>query len=88
MDDDEVADSGWVRALKEGFSHQAEPAAVCGMMLPAELEFEAQVRFEQYGGFNKGRGTMPEVLRIRLIDRQPPLSAAPFRSGREHGIPD
>ena len=32
-------------------------------MLPAELEVEAQVRFEQYGGFNKGRGMMPEVLR-------------------------
>jgi glycosyltransferase involved in cell wall biosynthesis len=64
MDDDEVADPEWVRALKEGFSHQTEPAAVCGMMLPAELEVEAQVRFEQYGGFNKGRGTVPEILRM------------------------
>jgi hypothetical protein len=31
-------------------------------MLPAELESEAQVRFEQYGGFNKGRGLSAEVL--------------------------
>jgi glycosyltransferase involved in cell wall biosynthesis len=63
IDDDEVADPGWVHRLKEGFAHQAGPAAVCGVMLPAELEFEAQVRFEQYGGFTKGRGMLPEVLR-------------------------
>jgi glycosyltransferase involved in cell wall biosynthesis len=63
IDDDEVADPGWVRRLKEGFAHTAEPTAVCGVMLPAELQTEAQVRFEQYGGFNKGRGIAPEVLR-------------------------
>ena len=82
MDDDEVADAGWVHALKEGFSHQAEPAAVCGMMLPAELEVEAQVRFEQYGGFNKGRGVMPEVLRMGASIASPlaAISAATARS--------
>ena len=62
IDDDEVADADWVRRLKQGFAHEANPAAVCGVMLPAELESEAQVRFEQYGGFNKGRGMAPEVL--------------------------
>ena len=62
LDDDEVADPGWVHRLKEGFVHEAKPAAVCGVMLPAELETEAQVRFEQYGGFNKGRDMAPEVL--------------------------
>ena len=65
MDDDEVADPDWVRALKEGFSHSSKPAAVCGIMVPAELETEAQVIFEQYGGFNKGRGLLPEVLSIQ-----------------------
>jgi glycosyltransferase involved in cell wall biosynthesis len=63
IDDDEVPDADWVRRLKQGFAHDARPAAVCGVMLPAELEFEAQVRFEQYGGFFKGRGMAPEVLR-------------------------
>ena len=65
MDDDEIADPDWVRALKEGFSHSSKPAAVCGIMVPAELETEAQVIFEQYGGFNKGRGLLPEVLSIQ-----------------------
>lgn len=63
LDDDERADRGWIFRIREGFAHDSRPAAVCGVMLPAELESEAQVRFEQYGGFNKGRGIMPEVLR-------------------------
>jgi glycosyltransferase involved in cell wall biosynthesis len=81
MDDDEVADAGWVRALKEGFAHPAEPAAVCGMMLPAELEVEAQVRFEQYGGFNKGRGMVPEVLRMGASIASPLYPLPPFGPG-------
>jgi glycosyltransferase involved in cell wall biosynthesis len=77
IDDDEIADSDWVRRLKDGFSHQARPAAVCGVMLPAELEFEAQVRFEQYGGFNKGRGLAPEILRMGTPSVVSPLYPLP-----------
>jgi glycosyltransferase involved in cell wall biosynthesis len=77
IDDDEVADPDWVRRLKEGFVHNAKPAAVCGVMLPAELEFEAQVRFEQYGGFNKGRGMAPEVLRMGTSSVISPLYPLP-----------
>jgi glycosyltransferase involved in cell wall biosynthesis len=82
IDDDEVADADWVRRLKEGFAHKARPAAVCGVMLPAELEFEAQVRFEQYGGFSKGRGMAPEVLRVGTASVISPLYPLPsFGSG-------
>jgi glycosyltransferase involved in cell wall biosynthesis len=77
IDDDEGADPDWVRRLKEGFAHLEEPAAVCGVMLPAELEFEAQVRFEQYGGFNKGRGMAPEVLRMGRSSVVSPLYPLP-----------
>ena len=62
LDDDETADASWIYWLKQGFSHVSRPDAVCGPMLPAELETEAQVRFEQYGGFNKGRDLTPVVL--------------------------
>jgi glycosyltransferase involved in cell wall biosynthesis len=62
IDDDEIADENWISRLKEGFRHPSRPAAVCGLMLPAELETMAQILFEQYGGFNKGRGLYPEVL--------------------------
>jgi glycosyltransferase involved in cell wall biosynthesis len=77
IDDDEVADPDWVRRLKEGFAHHEKPAAVCGVMLPAELEFEAQVRFEQYGGFNKGRGMAPDVLRVGTSSVASPLYPLP-----------
>jgi Glycosyl transferase family 2 len=77
IDDDEVADADWVHRLKEGFAHESRPAAVCGVMLPAELEFEAQVRFEQYGGFNKGRGMASEVLRMGTSSVVSPLYPLP-----------
>jgi glycosyltransferase involved in cell wall biosynthesis len=77
VDDDEIADPNWARAVREGFAHGSRPAAVCGVMLPAELEHEAQVRFEQYGGFNKGRGMAPEVLRAGTPSVTSPLYPLP-----------
>ena len=77
IDDDETADPNWVRAVMQGFAHESRPAAVCGVMLPAELEYEAQVRFEQYGGFNKGRGMAPEVLRAGTPSVTSPLYPLP-----------
>lgn len=77
IDDDETADQDWVRRLRQGFAHESAPAAVCGVMLPAELESEAQVRFEQYGGFNKGRGLTPEVLRMGTSSVVSPLYPLP-----------
>jgi len=62
FDDDEVADADWIGRLKQGFRHETRPAAVCGLMLPAELETGPQILFEQYGGFNKGRDLYPEAL--------------------------
>jgi glycosyltransferase involved in cell wall biosynthesis len=62
IDDDEIADADWIGRLKQGFRHASRPAAVCGLMLPAELETRPQILFEQYGGFNKGRDLYPEVL--------------------------
>jgi glycosyltransferase involved in cell wall biosynthesis len=77
FDDDEVADQDWVRRVKEGFAHPSSPAAVSGLMLPAQLETEAQVRFEQYGGFNKGRGTGVEVLKAGIPSVRNPLYPLP-----------
>ncbi len=63
IDDDEEAERDWVAWIKRGFAHPDRPDAVAGLMLPAELETAAQVNFERYGGFNKGRGVEPEALR-------------------------
>ncbi len=63
IDDDEVADPDWIAWIKRGFAFPDRPDAVAGVMLPAELETGAQVDFERYGGFNKGRGIEP----VRLV---------------------
>jgi O-antigen biosynthesis protein len=52
-DDDVVVDPSWLEWLLAPFAQPAVTAS-CGMVLPLELETEAQKRFEQYGGFSKG----------------------------------
>jgi glycosyltransferase involved in cell wall biosynthesis len=77
IDDDEVADPDWIAWLKRGFATSARPDAVAGVMLPAELETAAQVNFERYGGFNKGRGMAPEELRAGTTSVPDPLYPLP-----------
>jgi glycosyltransferase involved in cell wall biosynthesis len=67
IDDDEVADRDWVSWIKRGLATQDRPDAVAGVMFPAELETNAQVDFERYGGHNRGRGLEP----VRLIAGHP-----------------
>lgn len=55
-DDDVIADSHWVAELTMAFGATADVACVTGMVLPAELETQSQLWFEQFGGFYKGRG--------------------------------
>src|SRR3984957_11144375 len=52
-DDDVVVDAGWLDWLLAPFA-ESGVAASCGMVLPLELQTEAQKRFEQYAGFSKG----------------------------------
>jgi glycosyltransferase involved in cell wall biosynthesis len=54
LDDDVVVDRGWLRGLHEAWSENADAAAFTGQVLPMELETEAQVLFEQRGGFRRG----------------------------------
>ena len=53
-DDDVVVDPGWVRALAHVFAQHPEVMAVTGLVVPYELETEAQMFFERYGGFGRG----------------------------------
>jgi GT2 family glycosyltransferase len=52
-DDDVAVDPGWIRALVAAFADETV-AAVTGLVLPAELETEAQVLFERYRSFGRG----------------------------------
>ena len=53
-DDDVAVDSGWVKGLAQVFAENLEVMAVTGLVVPYELETEAQVLFEEQGGFGKG----------------------------------
>ncbi len=62
-DDDVVVERGWARALATAFE-DPEVMAVTGLVVPYELETEAQILFERYGGF--GRGFERRYWRIDL----------------------
>jgi O-antigen biosynthesis protein len=59
-DDDVEVDPGWIRALASAFAADATVAAVTGLVLPGELDTEAQVLFERYRSF--GRGFAPRRI--------------------------
>lgn len=52
-DDDVLVDPGWIDAMRRPFVNP-HVAAVTGLVMPFELETEAQELFEQYGGFGRG----------------------------------
>jgi GT2 family glycosyltransferase len=53
-DDDVVVDPGWARTIAETFAGDPATMAVTGLVVPRELETEAQVLFERYRGFGRG----------------------------------
>lgn len=77
LDDDEVADGHWLMELAGGFCTVAGAAAVSGSVVPAELETEPQLWFEQYGGHTKGRGFHSAVFRGDDPDGQSPVYPLP-----------
>lgn len=68
-DDDTVVDPGWVRAIATAFAENPEVMAVTGLVVPYELETEAQFLFEKHGGF--GRGFVRKWVRTALEIGEP-----------------
>jgi glycosyltransferase involved in cell wall biosynthesis len=54
LDDDVTVDQDWLDGLREAWSENPDAAAFTGLVLPYELETDAQVLFEQGGGFRRG----------------------------------
>jgi peptidoglycan/xylan/chitin deacetylase (PgdA/CDA1 family)/GT2 family glycosyltransferase len=54
LDDDVVADRGWLAAIQETWGATPGAGCVTGLILPAELETPAQLLVQAYGGFDKG----------------------------------
>lgn len=54
LDDDVVVDRQWLLGLIEAWTENPDAGAFTGMVLPYELETEAQILFELRGGFGRG----------------------------------
>jgi GT2 family glycosyltransferase len=81
LDDDVVADRGWLDGLEEAVAEHPDAASVTGLVLPRELATDAQVAFEQRGGF--GRGCRPARFASPAGPDNPlfPLGAGIFGAG-------
>jgi glycosyltransferase involved in cell wall biosynthesis len=55
IDDDEMAAPYWLAEIAKGFRAADNVACVTGMIVPREIETQAQDWFEQFGGHSKGR---------------------------------
>jgi GT2 family glycosyltransferase len=56
LDDDTIADAGWLDGLRAALADQPDAVVVTGLVLPFELESLAQILFERRGGFRRGFG--------------------------------
>jgi glycosyltransferase involved in cell wall biosynthesis len=54
LDDDVIPDQHWLAGLATAWAANPDAAAFTGQVVPMELETEAQVVFEQRGGFRRG----------------------------------
>jgi GT2 family glycosyltransferase len=54
LDDDAEADHGWWTGLQEALSENPDAVVITGLVLPLELESDAQIMFERRGGFRRG----------------------------------
>jgi glycosyltransferase involved in cell wall biosynthesis len=82
IDDDERADEHWLAEVARALADHPEADVVSGVIVPAELETQAQLWFEQFGGHSKGRGFKPDVFSPATAHRQSPLyPLPPFGTG-------
>ncbi|MEC4892423.1 MAG: glycosyltransferase family 2 protein [Oscillatoria sp. PMC 1051.18] len=68
-DDDVIVDSDWVKNLVRVFLENPEVMAVTGLVVPYELETEAQILFEKQGGF--GKGFVTKWYRVKQREKIP-----------------
>ncbi|MEU8615760.1 glycosyltransferase family 2 protein, partial [Actinoplanes sp. NPDC048791] len=82
IDDDEYADVNWLAEVARALVDHPEADVVSGVIVPAELETQAQLWFEQFGGHSKGRGFRPDVFSPATAHIQSPLyPLPPFGTG-------
>jgi len=77
LDDDAVADAGWCGSFAAAFHTQPELGACTGRIEPLETQTEAQMLFEENGGFSRGSAPiqLPDDMRKPLHGRRAPAIA-------------
>lgn len=53
-DDDVSVDPWWAQAIVRAFAEEPDAMAITGLVVPDEIDTEAQRLFEAYGGFGRG----------------------------------
>lgn len=78
-DDDVLVDRGWLRALGARFVIEPAVDAIGGLVLPAELDAQPQLWFEEfYGGFSQSF----QASTVRVLDHDPSDELFPYNAGR------
>ncbi|WP_086602182.1 glycosyltransferase [Streptomyces swartbergensis] len=80
-DDDTLVDARWLSALAEAFSGDRHIGCVTGLIVPAELQTEAQAALERHGAFGKGYRPRSWSLHDPPEDPLFPFTAGHFGSG-------
>jgi GT2 family glycosyltransferase len=81
-DDDVMVDRYWLAEIVRGFQSADNVGCVTGLILPGELESQAQLWVEQYGGFRKGFDTQIfDLQEYRLKSALYPYAVGPLGSG-------
>lgn len=81
LDDDVEVDRGWLDGLRLAWGEHPDAGCVTGLVLPFELETQAQITFERYGGFRRGFDTSRYVGQSLPGNRLYPLGAGIFGAG-------
>lgn len=76
-DDDVTVDRKWLTEIARGFGTAADVACVTGLIMPAELQTEAQLLLEMHGHFGKGF----EQRLVNCGDHRPADPLFPFTVG-------
>ena len=86
LDDDVLVDRQWLLGLVEAWTQNPDAGAFTGMVLPYELETEAQILFEQRGGFGRG---FEKIRYGRVLDKNRlyPCGAGIFGAGCNMAFP-
>lgn len=80
LDDDEEPDAFWLAALARGFARDDDVGCVTGLILPARLDTEAELLFEQLGGHSMGRAFRPATF-AKAGPQSPLYPLPPFGAG-------